>query len=60
MIPLAFVVLAVSVGVVLAALDGPYPRDQARIERASLLIVTACAATTVAGGALVLRGLLLG
>ena len=60
MIPLAFAVLAVSVGVVLAALDGPYPRDQARIERASLLIVVACAATTVAGGALLLRGLLLG
>ena len=60
MLTFPLILLAVSVGVVLAALDGPYPHSTARTERASLLIMVLGAVTMTAGGALIVRGWLPG
>jgi hypothetical protein len=60
MITLPIVLLAVSVGVVLAALDGPYAFSKAHTERVSVLLVAVGAATVAAGGAVLVRDWLLG
>jgi hypothetical protein len=60
MITVLVVLLAVSAGVVLAAVDGPYAFDKARTERVSVLVVAFGAVTMAAGGAFVMRDWLLG
>ena len=56
MIALPILVLAAIVGVVLAAVDGPYPHDKKLIDRISVLVL---AATAVMAGAFLVRGLVL-
>jgi hypothetical protein len=56
MIALPVVILAALIGVVLAAVDGPYAHDKARIERISLLLLVAGALTMTGGGVYVARG----
>jgi hypothetical protein len=58
MIAIPVVLLAASIGVVLAAVDGPYAHDKARIERISLLLVVVGALTLAGGGVFVAHGLL--
>ena len=60
LVVLPVVFLAVAVGVILAALDGPYAPDKARTERVSVLLVAVGAATITAGGAFIMRDWLLG
>ena len=57
---LPVVLLAVAVGVVLAALDGPCADNKALADRVSVLLVAVSTATMAAGGALVMRDWLLG
>ncbi|MEU4215171.1 hypothetical protein [Actinoplanes sp. NPDC026623] len=58
MIAIPVVLLAAFIGVVLAAVDGPYPHDKARIERLSFLLLVAGALTMTGGGVYAARGLL--
>jgi hypothetical protein len=51
--------LAAIVGVVLAAVDGPYPHDRKLIDRISILILATGTALVVAAGTLLVRGSLL-
>ena len=55
----AVLVLAAVVGVVLAAVDSPYPHDRKLLDRASIVVLAAGAAVMVAAGAFMVRGLLL-
>jgi hypothetical protein len=59
MIALPILVLAAIVGVVLAAVDGPYPHDKKLIDRISVVVLAAGAAVVVMAGAVMVRGLLL-
>lgn len=59
MIALLIFVLAATVGVVLAAVDGPYPHDRKLMDRISMMILAAGTALAVAAGAFLVRGLLL-
>jgi Na+/glutamate symporter len=59
MIALPIFVLAAVVGVVLAAIDGPYAHDRKLIERISALILGASSTVIVAVAALVVRDSLL-
>jgi len=59
MIAIVFFVLAAIVGVVLAAVDGPYPHDRKLIDRICTLALTVGAAVMVVVGALVVRSSLL-
>jgi len=60
MFALPAIVLAAAVGVVLAALESPHAPHRARVERVSGVLVAAGAATIAIGGALAVRGWLLG
>ena len=54
---MAFVVgvLAVCAGVLLAAAESPHVRDRARLDRLSVLLLSASAAAVAAGVAFVVR-----
>ena len=60
MIAIPVVLLAVSVGVVLAALDRPEAFSKKHTERMSVLLVAVGAATLAAGGTMLVRDWLLG
>jgi hypothetical protein len=59
MIALPIFLLAAFVGVMLAAVDGPYPVDRKRVERISVWVLGAGATVLVAAGGLMMRGWLL-
>jgi hypothetical protein len=59
MIAILAFTLAATVGVVLAAVDGPYPHDRKLIERICVLLLTVGAAIMVVIGTFTVRGSLL-
>lgn len=59
MIALPIFLVAAVVGVVLAAVDGPYPHDKKLIDRVSIVLLAVGAAVVVAVGAFLVRGSLL-
>lgn len=60
MIAVPIAALALAVGVVLAAIDGPYAHNEERTRWFSVLLLAVGAATVAAAGALAMRGWLPG